>query len=358
MARAVAAASGEGLRDMATERPSSSAARLMVQLQAALLGLLCFSGPAAPRVLPVLIGALGITAAIHVFRTEPRRVVDLVRTPIGIVLGLFIAYLFVNASWAPSPGDAYTKAAGTLGLAAAAFLIAASFSLRDEGIAKTLAKAALVGFLVGLGFLAIELAFDEPIKRFITNHIVQLFDVSTKKAKIVNGEVTGIAAFVLNRNAVSLVLLLIPGMLFARAIETGSTRNLTVAVLVLAGASCILASKSGTSVVALFLGAAVFAASALSLKVVRVLLMAAWTVVILFAVPLSALPYDLGWNRWTFLPPQSVAARFYIWKHMAGAVSAHPIGGIGIRGARELNVRLPADSRTLGEAEPTPDGRK
>jgi exopolysaccharide production protein ExoQ len=332
--------------------------RWLLRIEAALLGFLCFSAPAFPRLLPALLGLLSVAAAVHLLITAPKHPLALLRTPVGFALGLFIAYLFANSSWAADPGAAFAKAAAVLGLVVAAFLVASSFTLHAAAEARVLAKSALAGLLLGVTFLLIELAFDGPVKRFVTNNIVQLFDLNPKKAEVVNGEVTEVSAFLLNRNVTSLVLLLIPGLLFTAALAARAARHAVLAGLTLAAATCVLVSESGTSLVAFSLGAAVLGLSALSLKAARMVLMTAWTIAMLFAVPLSALPYDLGWNRWTWLPPESVAARFYIWKHFSEKVGNKPIGGIGIRGTRKLQLRLPVDLGTLDEPDQKADGRR
>ena len=70
---------------------------------------------------------------------------------------------------------------------------------------RVLAKSALTGLVPGVAFLLIEIAFGEPITRFISNHIVQLFELR-KKAQVVGGEVIKVSAFIVNRNVTSLVL--------------------------------------------------------------------------------------------------------------------------------------------------------
>jgi hypothetical protein len=79
-----------------------------------------------------------------------------------------------------------------------------------------LAKSALAGFLLGAAYLLFEIVFHESVMRFINNHIVQVFQLTPKKMKIEHGEVTEISAFVLNRNVISVVLLLVPGLLLRR----------------------------------------------------------------------------------------------------------------------------------------------
>jgi len=332
--------------------------RPLFRLQAILIGLLCFSAGAVPRLLPALLGLLGLVAAIHVLVVDPKRPLKLLKTAIGIALAVFIAYLFINASWAPDREAGFAKAAGVLGLAVAVFVIAASYCLRSDADARVLAKSALIGLLIGAAFLLVELAFDEPIMRFVNNNIVQLLDINPKKAKVVHGEVTHLSAFILNRNVTSLVLLLIPALLFTLALTVGTVRRVGLVALVAATATCVLISESGTSVVAFFVGALVLALAALSLRATRITLAGAWTIATLLAVPLSVLPYDLGWHHWTWLPPESVAARFYVWKHMADEVYKQPFTGIGIRGTRTLRVTVPIEVETQGRRTDVIRGRR
>lgn len=321
-------------------------ARALFRLEAALLGVAYFSASAVPRLLPILLGLLGLVAAIHVFTTDRSPLFKFLRTPFSIGLFLFLGYVSINAMWSPDRVAALLKAATVLGLAAATFLIAASYSLRSESEARVLAKSALAGLMLGIAFLLIEISFGEPIARFLNNHVIQLFNSSPKKTKVVNGEVTEIAAFVLNRNVTSLVLLLMAGLLFTATLVTTTARRVSLVALVGATAIAVLISQSGTSVVAFLLGGFVLALAALSLAATRNLLMVGWTVATLLAVPLGALPYELGWHHWTWLPPESVAARFYIWKYVADRVPEHPIGGIGVRGTRALHIVIPRRRRS------------
>ena len=325
-------------------------ARLPFRLQAVLIGFICFSAGAVPRLVPVLFGLLALSAAFHVFTVEPELPVKLFKTAFGFALALFIAYLFINALWAPERAAALVKAVTVLGLAAGAFLIAASYSLRSSDQARLSAKFALAGLLLGAAYLLFEIVFHESVMRFINNHIVQVFQLTPKKMKIEHGEVTEISAFVLNRNVISVVLLLVPGLLFTAALPTRASRRAGIPALIVVTAIATLLSESGTSVMAVFLGALVLAVAALSLKAVRFLTVAAWIIAVLFAVPLGALPYKLGWENWTWLPPQSVAARVYIWKYVADDIYQRPLTGIGIRGPRDLHFKIPTDADAVSAA--------
>jgi hypothetical protein len=335
---------GDMALNLAALRGWGGEARLPFRLQAVLIGLICFSAGGVPRLVPVLFGLLALVAAFHVFAVEPGLPLKLFKTAFGVALAIFVAYLFINALWAPERGAALAKAATVLGLAAGAFLIAASYSLRTGDEARVLAKSALAGLLLGAAYLLFEIVFHESIMRFVNNHIVQVFELTPKKMKIEHGEVTKISAFVLNRNVTSVVLLLVPGLLFTAALPTAALRRLGIAALILVTAVSTLLSESGTSVMAFFLGALVLTLATLSLKAARFLVIGAWIVAVLLAVPLCALPYKLGWENWTWLPPQSVAARFYIWKYVADEVSQRPLTGIGIRGSRDLHLKIPTDA--------------
>ena len=357
-----AAARGGGPRDMgfslAAVRDWGEGARLPFRLEVVLIGLTCFAAGVVPRLLPALFGLLALVAAFHVFTVEPRLPLKLAKSAFGAALALFIAYLFVNALWAPDRLAGLAKAATVLGLSAGAFLVAASYSLRTSAEAHVLAKSALAGLLLGGAFLLFEIVFHEPIMRFVNNHLVQVFDITPKKMKIKQGHVTELSPFVLNRNVTSLVLLLIPAVLLTVALPTKTSRRLGIATLVAVTAVSTLLSESGTSVMAFFAGALVLALATVSLKTARILVVGAWVVAVLLAVPLGALPYKLGWENWTWLPPESVAARFYIWKYVADEVYQRPLTGIGIRGSRDLHLRIPTDADDPSHAAFALQGRQ
>jgi len=308
--------------------------------------MLCFAAGGVPRLIPALFGALALVASIHVLLVDPKLPLRLLKTPVAAAFGAFIVYLFINATWSPDRAEGFAKAATVLGLAFGVVLLAASSKLRTAEEARVLAKSALAGLLLGGAFLLIELVSHQATSRFISNHIVQLFDLARKKVQIEDGKVTKMAEFILNRNVTSLVLLLVPSLLFSTALAAGRTRLACIAALVVGVGLCVLLSQSGTSVLAFIAGALVLGLAALSLRATRLLLAAGWVILTLLAVPLGALPYDLGWQKWTWLPPESVAARFYIWKYTAGKVAERPITGIGIRGTRSLHVDAAIDPET------------
>jgi len=132
---------------------------------------------------------------------------------------------------------------------------------------------------------------------------------------------------------------LIASVLSLAAVAVGAVIGSRLAPEVLPGGA-----HSRYTPLAGLVGALVLALATLSLKTARLLVVGAWTIAVLLAVPLGALPYKLGWENWTWLPPASVAARFYIWKYVADEVYERPLTGIGIRGSRDLHLKIPSDA--------------
>jgi hypothetical protein len=208
--------------------------------------------PGGPRLIPALFGALALVAAIHVLLVDPKLPLRLLKTPVAAAFAAFVVYLFINATWSPDPAEGLAKSATVLGLAFGVVLLASPSMLRTAEEARVLTKSALAGLLLGGAFLLIELVSHQATSRFINNHIVQLFDLARKKVQIENGEVTKMAGFILNRNVTSLVLLLVPSLLFSTALAAGRTRLACIAALVAGAGLCVLLSQSGTSVLPFF----------------------------------------------------------------------------------------------------------
>jgi hypothetical protein len=132
------------------------------------------------------------------------------------------------------------------------------------------------------------LLFGEPITRFISNHIVQLFELR-KKAQVVGGEVIKVSAFIVNRNVTSLVLGSSPLLLFMGALATVRRRRVGLVVLIVATATCSAFAERHLCR-CLFWRGSVLSLAAVSLKATRALLAGGWVIATLLAVPLGAVP--------------------------------------------------------------------
>jgi exopolysaccharide production protein ExoQ len=330
--------------NLASLRAWALSGHSMLRLQAGLLGLLCFSVAMVPRLVPALLVVLALPAAIHVLVTDPKRLLIFLRTPVAIALAVFIAYLFINTSWAADRGAGFAKAATVLLLSTAAFFVSASFSLCSADEARVLAKSALAGLLFGAAILLVEIVFDAPLLRFLSNHVVPLITLTPKKVVVTNGKITSVARFVLNINVASLIMLFVPSLMFTAALASTKTKMVALGSLIAVTAACVFLSESGTSAVAFIVGGVVLVLGLLSLRGTRFLLAGAWVIATLFAVPLCALPYTLGWQHATWLSPDtslgsSIGGRFYIWRFTADKVYERPITGIGIRSTRILQAQ-------------------
>jgi hypothetical protein len=82
----------------------------LLRLEGVLLASVGFAVSAVPRALPILLGLLALVAAVHVLVVDRKRPLVLLRAPLGIALAVFIAYLFINSSWATDRPAAVAKA--------------------------------------------------------------------------------------------------------------------------------------------------------------------------------------------------------------------------------------------------------
>jgi O-antigen ligase len=220
------------------------------------------------------------------------------------------------------------------------FVLAESFSSNSDDHNRTLIQAALVGLLLGIAILLIELSMDTPLMRFVHNNIISLINPTRSKAVVVDGAVTRFYEFLLNRNVVSIVMLLIPSLLFAVALGGPATRIALPAALMIATAACVPLSDSGTSLLALLVASIVFVLGWLSLRVTRHIIVGGFAVVTILAVPLVSLPFTLNLQaapQFSLNRNPSFYDRIYIWQFTAQQVKQQPVIGIGVRSARTLS---------------------
>ncbi len=260
---------------------------------------------------------------------------SLVRNPVVIAISLFAAYLLINSLWALNTQAAFKKSTIFVLLSVSVFWLAAYVSAAKPAALKNIAIWAIAGLLAGLGVLLIELTLDQPIWKFAANNFPQFVGPSTKHITAVDSKVVAVAPYLLNRNSADVVMLFWPAVLLTAALPNGwhlAMRCILTALV----AVCALISQSQTSLVALGAGFIIYAMARFSPRTVRWMVVTIWTIGLVLAVPLGAMPHKLGWTSWTWLPSISVAARFYIWSYAAEKVLEKPFTGIGVRGTREL----------------------
>jgi O-antigen ligase len=155
-----------------------------------------------------------------------------------------------------------------------------------------------------------------------------------------------------NRNATLLILLLWPVLLLAVNQQNTIKRRAAILLIVCASAFSILLSASQTAQVALFLSTLVFTGALYLPRLTHGVIVGAWCIATLFAVPLASAPYELGLNRseWVF---RNARDRMDIWQYTARQVSKAPIFGAGIRSTRIISKELQSKAITEpGDATP------
>lgn len=260
-------------------------------------------------------------------------------TPVAIALAAFSVYLFATSLWALNGIAALEKSAALLTLSVFAVAGAGLIAGARADDARQAAGRIMAGLLAGLVFLAVEYALGLPVTEFLARNSDAIADSFAKHDRIEAGRIE-IATLVLNKNITILALFFVPMLLLTSAFGERSRTFLRAAIFALV-AICVWLTESGTAIAAIVAGAGLLLLGMVSLRAVRWLIVTAWVIAVVFAVPLGALPAKLGATEWPFLPRSSVQARFYIWSYTTQKVWERPLTGIGVRATRELQPDVP-----------------
>lgn len=334
---------------------AASGARSLADLVPGLALLALLVALIAPRGTPGLLVLLcaPIMAAAMPGMQRPRLGAD---RELLLALAAFGAYLFVNALWAVDPLEGLSRAALFALIVAAAFLIAVALpALSSERIGE-LDRAALLAVGLGAAFLAVEVALGQPIRRLVVN-LLPFLRPPPKHVVMVDGAVTSIGLYTLNRNLALLNLMLWPAFLLLRARLPLGTAAVAAAALLAATALAVFRSEHETSMLALVVGCLVFAGMVLSARLTRGLILAGWVAATLLVVPLAAVSHDAGLHRASWLPG-TARNRIVLWNVTAEKIKAAPFFGIGIGSTKPLDEEAAATAeRREGDGYPQRTGR-
>ncbi len=310
----------------------------------------------APRMTPGLI-ALLCGPVIAVAALSSRSLARPWPLP-AIVAGLtvFGAYLAVNALWSVDRGAAFGKVA-LFGLIVAVVTLAADAIPRlRQDIAAKLCRAILIAVGIGAVFLAIEVLFQQPIRR-LAGSLLPFLRPPPKHAAVADGWISSIALYTLNRNLAVLNLVLWPALLILRSsVEAGRARILAGMALFVA-AVAMFRSEHETSMLALMAGCLVFAGMTFAAPLTRRVVLAGWVAATLLIVPLAAYSHSAGLHQASWLP-QTARNRIVLWGVTAEKVRAAPILGVGVDSTEPLDEEAaPTAVKPEGQAYPLRTGR-
>jgi len=287
----------------------------------------------------------GLAALLYLALRAPGRLRHMATTPMAIVLALFSFFMGLTALWALNGPAALEKASAFFTLSVFSMASAAWIASLAAGDSRSFSRWILGGLLAGLGYLTLEYAFGLPITELLVGQSSDLAESLAKHEYMVDGQIE-ISSIILNKNITILALVFIPALLLTCALEERARLVCRILLFALA-AFCAWMTESGTAILAIVLGGGLLLIGRVSVRAVRLLVLAGWVTAVVLAVPLCALPAKVGATDWSFLPKSSIRARFYIWSYTADKVMERPLTGIGVRSTRELQPdvsRAEADS--------------
>lgn len=310
----------------------------------------------APRMTPGLIVLLAapVIALVGLSAGRLERLWPL--PPIVVGLAALGLYLVVNALWAVDRPAALGKVALYALTVALVAQFAVSVSRLGPQTADRISHAVVVAVTAGAVYLAVEVLFDQPIRR-LAGSLLPALRPPGKHSVIEGGWVSRIGLYTLNRNLALLNFVLWPALLLLRSrLDAGKARGLT-ALLLLVSAVAMFRSEHETSMLALLAGCAVFLAMSFAAPLTRRIVLAAWVAATLLIVPLAAWSHSAGLHQAQWLPG-TARNRVVLWSVTAEKLRDAPILGIGVDSTKPLDEEAaPTAVRLEGQAYPLRTGR-
>lgn len=254
------------------------------------------------------------------------------RGPVFWHLAAFLLYAVVSATWAMEPGTAI------LATTLATIVAAATLSLRQLFAEETrpnllhMGEGFWVGYLVGLVYLAVEIATDQSIKIWVYNAVgIGPGDVNPAGYfKWSGGRLESVLLEDISRNMAPVSVLLWPAvMTMFGTLARSLASTMAVASVGLAGVVVML-SWHETSKVAFLAGLAAFVCAHLALGLTRRLLAVGWVIACLAVLPTVLLAHRMDLHNADWLQ-SSARHRIIIWNYTAERVLKAPWLGVGAR---------------------------
>ena len=261
------------------------------------------------------------------------------RGPVSLHLAVFLLYALVSAAWgADVPG---TVLAVSLAIVVAFGTFALMQLFADEPYFNLvhMGEGVWVAFLVGLLYLAIEVATGQGIKLWLYN-IIGLTPADLHPDFAWSGNrLVAIPDADLRRNMAPVAMFLWPAVLCALGSFTRERgRALAIVIVVVAGTVVALATH-GTSKLALAGALLVFAINWLVPRLTGRVITLGWVTACLGVLPASLIAHRLDLHNAAWLEP-STRHRIIIWNYTAEQVLKTPWLGVGARTTYVLGPRL------------------
>jgi hypothetical protein len=318
-----------------TEGISEPTAEPRLQRLAPLIAALAlFAAMVAPRgsavtlvAMAVLAGA-GLASARDLSALRPH-------SALSAVMLAFGAYLAVNWLWSADRSEALGKVVfyfTALGLSHATVV---GLSHTAPALRRRIGLWMIGAFFLGLLYLAVEIIFDQPIRRGLFSAI-PILRLDPKHIRVVDGQVVAIHSYTLNRSMAVLVLsfwpvvLLMRGLLPRRVFPPAAAAAAALAVIAVFG------SEHETSKLAVIFSGVAFAGMFVAAFIMRRAIIAGWVAASLLVVPIAALAYSGELHKSTLIP-ETGRNRIILWGYTAQLIRHAPLFGTGIASTKLLD---------------------
>jgi hypothetical protein len=313
--------------------------------------------PRADAIFLFLLGALSLFHAFAVQRSPSAILRGSEETWFLAALFTLAAYLFANSLWAVKPDIALGKAAFFLALVLTVLLVTQTFARQSARTLDRTAAFAVWGLVIGSALGCFEFLAGHPLEKAVLGiwpslrpgeKTIDVFvEMNGQQVRLAEEQFRNhydnvrieVASGALGRNLALLMLLAWPVLFMAANRKERILRVVSLSVLVAAGSAAIFVGENQTAQVALAASVLAFLAVKLWPRAAHWGVVAAWCIVVVFAVVLSSAPHKAGLHKaeWLFA---SARDRIIIWNYTAGKIWDAPILGTGIRSTRFLNREL------------------
>ncbi len=267
------------------------------------------------------------------------------RGPVIGSVAAFLLYALISSAWAVDfAGSAINTSLAILAAIGSVSLMEL-FAEETRPNLLHFGEGLWIGFLVGLAYLAIEIATGQSLKIWLYNAMgMTPGDLNPSVFFTWSGNrLVAILRDDLNRNMAALTLFLWPAVMAIKGTVRCSWVAATSVLTVTIASAVVLLSDHESSKFALLAGLAAFACAHLARRAMGHLAAIGWVCACLAVLPATLIAHRLDLHNATWLQP-SARHRIIIWNYTAEQVLKTPLFGVGARSTYVLGPHL---ERTL-----------
>jgi hypothetical protein len=261
--------------------------------------------------------------------------------PVALHLAILLLYALLSAAWAIEPQQSLRSTSQAALVALGAIVLVRLFAEEEHHTLLHMGEGLWIGFLVGLGYLFIEILTHQSIKIWLYNAIgVGPADLKPPSYFAWSGsKLISISPDDLKHSMVPISLFLWPAGMAMQATMARRWGKWGSVPLVIFAGTVVLLSTHGTSKSAYVAGLVAFGCALIALRLTARLVAIGWVCACLAVLPAALAAHRLNLHNAAWLQP-SARHRMIIWNYTAEQVLKAPLLGIGADMTYVLGPRL------------------